>query len=335
MELSARRLRRPVQVRLTSRRGDRRTRAAAAGAIDGAEDAAAHRRHALEVWHDDAFAPRLGTGGGHMSAPLASGSGTAAEAGNTEASAVEAPTVEALDWQGRPLRCQDCPHEDIRAEGRCDLGKVCVADRRSKRIARFFSNNATLAARYLDHPYFEVRALAARHASIFLLPALKDDPEPDVRMVVALRLPLIRVKDMHLDPDPRVRIALLARLEGSDVVPFFSDADYNVRIAAARRAPPDALIMLMRDREPEVRRAVARRMPQAHLARMARDEDPLVRLEVAEHLAPGALQILAADPDMRVRFTVAERIDPRFLAPLTRDSVPPIAEVARQRLAGD
>jgi len=69
--------------------------------------------------------------------------------------------IEALDWQGRPLRCQDCPHEDIHAEGRCDLGKVCVADRRRKRIDRFFSQNAALAARYLDHPYFEVRALAA------------------------------------------------------------------------------------------------------------------------------------------------------------------------------
>ncbi|MDR3376440.1 MAG: 4Fe4S-binding leucine-rich repeat protein, partial [Ancalomicrobiaceae bacterium] len=69
----------------------------------------------------------------------------------------DAPT----DWLGNPVSCTDCPHEESRAKGLCDLGRTCVKDRRGKRIYRFFAANPLEAERYLDHPYFEVRALAA------------------------------------------------------------------------------------------------------------------------------------------------------------------------------
>ena len=113
----------------------------------------------------------------------------------------------AFDWLGNPVSCADCPYEETRAAGRCDLGKTCVMDRRARRIDRFFALNPAQAERHLAHPYFEVRTLAARYASPFRLVALIDDAEPDVRAMVALRLPLARIGALAHDPEPRVRIA--------------------------------------------------------------------------------------------------------------------------------
>src|SRR5208283_3658603 len=96
----------------------------------------------------------------------------------------------AVDWLGNPVSCVDCPHEETRAEGRCEFGRACVMDRRARRVDRFFSANPAQADVHLAHPYFEVRTLAARYATPFGLTALIADPEPDVRAMVALRLPV-------------------------------------------------------------------------------------------------------------------------------------------------
>jgi hypothetical protein len=69
-----------------------------------------------------------------------------------------------LDWLGNPVSCADCPYDETRAAGRCDLGRVCIMDRRARRIDRFFAANPAQAERLLAHPYFEMRALAARAA---------------------------------------------------------------------------------------------------------------------------------------------------------------------------
>ncbi|WP_244500541.1 4Fe4S-binding leucine-rich repeat protein [Methyloceanibacter methanicus] len=119
-----------------------------------------------------------------------------------------------VDWEGRPVSCRDCPHELIRAEERCDLGRICVRDRRARRIDRFFAANPQEADKYLDHPYFEARVLAAKYASIFLLPRLLHDPEPDVRAMVAHRLPVNRVQQLRNDPDRKVRMVVTQRVEG-------------------------------------------------------------------------------------------------------------------------
>ncbi|MBD3814093.1 MAG: hypothetical protein IE917_18080 [Betaproteobacteria bacterium] len=87
----------------------------------------------------------------------------------------------AIDWLGNPVSCRDCPHEENRVSGLCDLGRACVRDLRSRRIDRFFSINPGLADSYLDHPFFEVRSIAARYASPFRLLPLLSDIEPDVR----------------------------------------------------------------------------------------------------------------------------------------------------------
>ena len=145
-------------------------------------------------------------------------------AGIGESAGESAP--DALDWQGLPVRCQDCPHEDIQAQGRCDLGKACVADRRGKRIDGFFARNPDLAGRYLAHPYFEVRTLAAKHASLFLIGPLLADPEPEVRAMAVMRLPPGRVRVLRTDPDRRVRMAVAQRLEGGDLLSMMADEDY-------------------------------------------------------------------------------------------------------------
>ncbi|MGK3899686.1 (Fe-S) protein, partial [Enterococcus faecium] len=74
-----------------------------------------------------------------------------------------------------------------------------MRDRRSKRIDGFFARNPALAERYLKHPYFEIRVLAAKHASIFLLSPLIDDPEPDVRAMIAYRLPINGIAPLMRD----------------------------------------------------------------------------------------------------------------------------------------
>jgi len=141
-----------------------------------------------------------------------------------------------FDWLGNPVSCTDCPHEENRQAGKCDLGTTCVRDRRARRIDRFFAALPAQADRHLNHPYFEVRTLAARYASPFRLTSLIEDPEPDVRAMVALRLPLARVGRLVDDPEPRVRMALAQRLQGDALAALFLDPDYAVRLAAARRA---------------------------------------------------------------------------------------------------
>ena len=167
----------------------------------------------------------------------------------------------ATDWTGRPFSCQDCPHKELRAGGRCVLGRICVRDARSRRIDAFFSKNSELAGAYIDHLYFEVRALAAKYASLFQIVRLMTDREPEVRAMAALRLPLSRVKDMRGDKDRAVRIACALRLEGADLVVMASDEDELVRLTVARRLDPLVLPMMIGDRAPAIRRVVAARLP--------------------------------------------------------------------------
>ncbi len=67
---------------------------------------------------------------------------------------------DALDWHGEPVDCDACAHRALLAEGRCRKGWSCVLDRRIKHIDRFLRANPELADTYLDHPYFELRAVA-------------------------------------------------------------------------------------------------------------------------------------------------------------------------------
>ena len=87
-------------------------------------------------------------------------------------------TFEAFDWLGQALSCDACPHRALSEVGRCRLRHACVFDRYAKRIDRFFGWNPALANEYLTHPYFEVRAVAAKHADVFQLPPLLEDGEP-------------------------------------------------------------------------------------------------------------------------------------------------------------
>ncbi|MHB1229941.1 MAG: 4Fe4S-binding leucine-rich repeat protein [Halothiobacillus sp.] len=96
-------------------------------------------------------------------------------------------SAQAVDWQGRAFDCQGCADE-AKPAGRCTLMQACVRDRYAKRIDRFFSWNPGLAKDYLDHPYFEVRACAVRHADVFHLPSMMDDPDETVRWSTAQRL---------------------------------------------------------------------------------------------------------------------------------------------------
>ena len=72
----------------------------------------------------------------------------------------------------------------------------------------FFETNPALADDYLAHPHFEVRAVAARYATIFLLPRLLQDPDETVRWCAAQRLPKRYLLPLRMDPHREVRIRI-------------------------------------------------------------------------------------------------------------------------------
>lgn len=241
---------------------------------------------------------------------------------------------EALDWQGREIDCGSCAHAELRAASRCRLKHACVQDRYARRIDRFFNWNPDLANNYVGHPHFEVRAIAAKHASVFLLPPLLDDAEETVRWNAARRLPKRLIMRLRRDPHREVRIRIVSMIDDADLIPMMSDSDYYVRLVIARKIDPRLLGPLIEDVEPEVRRVVAQRVPRDWLLGMATDTAAGVRIEIAKRLAPDLLSRLRSDADWRVRYEVASRIALRELGPLADDEDELVRDMARGRLSG-
>jgi hypothetical protein len=241
---------------------------------------------------------------------------------------------EALDWRGNEVDCGPCAHQALAAAGRCRLKHACVHDRYARRIDRFFNWNPELANGYLAHPHFEVRAIAAKHASVFRLPRLLDDPEETVRWNAARRLPKRLTLRLRNDVHREVRIRIASVLDDAELMPMLDDPDYYVRLVIARRLAPSLLARLIEDQEAEVRRVVAQRIPRDWLLRMASDRDAGVRLEIAQRLAPDLLARLRYDPDWRVRYEVASRVAVGDIAELADDSDDFVQEMARSRAGG-
>ncbi|MFT4278443.1 MAG: 4Fe4S-binding leucine-rich repeat protein [Rhodopseudomonas sp.] len=238
---------------------------------------------------------------------------------------------EARDWQGNEVDCASCPHHELLSAGLCELKRACVQDRYARRLERFFQQNRALADSYLDHPYFETRAVAAGYATVFLLPRLLQDPDETVRWSAARRLPKRYLLGLRSDPHREVRIRVASVLSDDELRPMASDEDYYVRQIVARRASPGLLPLLVLDPDPGVRREVARRIGPEWLAQIAMDKDGEVRLEAARRMTPGRLLAMLGDADWRVRYEVASRVDAYELAPLLDDPDPLVCELARNR----
>jgi hypothetical protein len=238
---------------------------------------------------------------------------------------------EARDWQGNEVDCATCPHQALLATGGCELKKACVQDRYARRLERFFQRNRALADAYLDHPYFETRAVAAGYATVFLLPRLLQDADETVRWSAARRLPKRYLLPLRADPHREVRIRVASILTDDELRPMVNDDDYYVRQIVAKRAPIGLLPLLVLDPDSGVRREVARRIGAEWLAQIAMDKDGDVRLEAAKRMTPGRLLAMIADPDWRVRYEVANRTDAYELAPLLDDADPLVRELARTR----
>lgn len=211
------------------------------------------------------------------------------------------------DWQGQPVECAACPHHALQAAGGCSPGHCCMQDAYARRIDRFFRSHPALAGEHLTHPYFEVRAIAARHAGIFQLPGLMEDPDETVRLQVALRIPQRWLSRMRSDPHREVRIRVAQRLPEAELPAMRGDPDYQVRETVARRLPAALLPTMTADPDAQVRREVARRVPMPALLRLADDPADAVRRVVAERLPLALLHLLEADADVIVAHTVATR----------------------------
>ena len=241
---------------------------------------------------------------------------------------------EALDWRGNEVDCGACAHQTLPDNGLCRLKHACVNDRYARRIDRFFNWNPELANSYIAHPHFEVRAIAAKHASVFLLPPLLDDPEETVRWNAARRLPKRLVLRLRTDVHREVRIRIASVLDDAELMPMMADPDYYVRLVIARRVAPSLLARMIDDEEAEVRRVVAQRIPTDWLLRMASDRDAGVRLEIAQRLNPELLSRLRYDPDWRVRYEVASRVAVGDIAELTEDNDGFVKDMAQSRATG-
>ena len=210
--------------------------------------------------------------------------------------------IPVVGWQGQAIDCDGCCHAVLRARGGCEPGHSCMQDAYARRIDRFFREHPGLADRHLAHPYFEVRAIAARHVDLFQLARLKDDPDETVRLQVALRLPPRQLPAMARDPHREVRIRVAQRLELSQLGLLIEDPDDEVRLAVARRLPPGLLTLLLRDRDESVRRVLAERLEMPALWRLAGDPSARVRHLVAQRLPVDLLISLGEDPDWSVRW---------------------------------
>jgi LRV protein FeS4 cluster/Leucine rich repeat variant len=241
------------------------------------------------------------------------------------------------DWQGQALDCGSCPHQALQRQGGCEPGHSCMQDAYARRIDRFFHQHPGLASGHLAHPYFEVRAIAARHADLFHLSALRHDPDETVRMQVALRLPQRLLATMCGDPHREVRIRVAQRLAESDLGRMLHDPDEAVRGVIARRLPLALLPMLASDADEEVRRIAAQRLQMPALWRLASDPSARVRRIVAERAPQPLLHHLAADADWSVRWEVAQRLNPlaqgEALQRLAADPDPEVRAMAAERLA--
>lgn len=248
--------------------------------------------------------------------------------------------IPVLNWQGQPIDCAACPHAEMRAvlgvENGCELGHSCVQDAYARRIDRFFRAHRALANAHLAHPYFEVRAIAARYADLFHLTPLLRDEDETVRLQVALRVPQRQLLSLCADPHREVRIRVAQRLDEGQLSRLLHDPDYEVRTVLARRLPLALLPLLVADADTQVRRAVAERVEMPALWRLADDRAPEVRRIVARRAPPGLLAALACDDDWGVRWHVAERLDPHqhaaLLARLAQDEDPEVRAMAQGRL---
>ncbi len=211
------------------------------------------------------------------------------------------------DWQGRPVDCAACVHAELQALGGCAPGHSCMQDAYARRIDRFFRTHRGLAHQHLDHAYFEVRAIAARHAAVFSLAPLMQDPDETVRLQVALRVPQGWLKRLRGDAHREVRIRVAMRIAEAELPSMREDPDYQVREVVARRLPEALLPTMAADADAQVRCEVARRIAMPALLRLAADEAESVRRIVAERLPVPLLGVFDGDADVIVAHTAAAR----------------------------
>ncbi len=239
---------------------------------------------------------------------------------------------ETVTWKGEAIDCAQCAHAPKRDQSPCQLGHACVQDRYARRVDRFFRWHPDTADAWLGHPYFEVRAIAARHANIFRLPDLMNDPDETVRSSVALRVPQKLLVRMAHDAHREVRIRVAQRLVPQLLLELWQDEDYGVRLWVARRLPIRWLARLARDPDGQVRQEVARRLEPASLGQLASDESLVVRRTVAERAEIPLLDRLAKDGAWEVRWEVAHRAGEALAEKLTEDEEEEVRMAARQRL---
>jgi hypothetical protein len=166
----------------------------------------------------------------------------------------------AVDWQWQPIVCEDCRYRRSKVHVRCELGLACINDRDPARVERFFDGNPRAADDWLGHPYFVVRASAARHTSLFRLAALLGDPDETVRRAVALRAPQSMLRRMLLDPHRAVRLRVAERLAAPSLVAMLGDPDPRVRRVVARRVSARACEQLQHDPDADVRAIASERL---------------------------------------------------------------------------
>lgn len=250
-----------------------------------------------------------------------------------DAADVAGGDIPPLRWDGAPIDCSTCEYQHLLAAQRCQPGRTCMQDRYARRIDRFFRRNPEFGTEQLGHAYFEVRAIAVRHADIFHVAALMTDADETVRHSVAMRLPQRQLLRMADDPHREVRIRVAYRLDTGSVAIMRNDPDYHVRTVVARRMPKALLGLMTSDADEAVRREVAQRIEMPALLKLTDDSSTAVRCVVASRVPTGLLARFVHDPEWRVRWEVVQRADAEVLRSMLGDADSELRRVAAERLS--
>jgi hypothetical protein len=231
--------------------------------------------------------------------------------------------------------CTACAYRELLAEGKCELGEICVSAQSGRQIDRFFRRNPQFAPNYLNDSFWERRAIAVRYAPMEALRALRAmprDPDEVVRRAVVSRLPNDELDAYVRDPDREVRMTVANRLEPEGLTALLGDVDYLVRLQVAKRLPHGQLRRMADDEDREVRKEVARRLPTFALRLMTKDEDAEVRRIVASRVLSDDAELMLKDKDWVVRLEASRHAPLEAITELVDDVEPDVREAVQHRL---
>ncbi len=249
---------------------------------------------------------------------------------------------EAIDWQGREVRCDVCPHRDLLMLEPVDSSSkrpphpvLLPEGRRDARTIRSEDSSVLSPLGERDR----VRGDAVKPSTgtaiaggrcAFKHACVNDRYARRIDRFFAWNPSL--ANDYLAHPHFEVRAIAAKFADVFQLPPLLADPDEAVRWNAALRLPRRYLLLLRNDPHREVRIRVASLLEGADLSSMMRDPDYCVRIQAARRVLPEMLPAMMADEEAEVRRVVASRIGSDLLCHMAADVDAEVRLAAVRRL---